>query len=196
MFLAETNGKFCEYLVGWPRLAARPPPSCSLHSLQWDWGENQKDKSGKNLTGQDKDSLVSEEEGGKKRRRKKKQCKVNHYLPPADWSPANSWVTAMMEKLPTVSLHDSIQSGIFLLWQLSPLPKPLPTPNLRAGGQSERQRSSCCCSSTVKYKLKHQCVINTFWSQICTAAQHELLKEINFIPAKPNTHCKTSATVC
>jgi len=62
-------------------LAARPPPSCSLHSLQWDWGENQKDKSEKKLTGQDIDSLVSEEEGEKKRRRKKKAMQ-SQSLPP------------------------------------------------------------------------------------------------------------------
>lgn len=192
MFLAETGGKFCECLVGWPWAAAKPPPSHLLTPAAG-WGKSRMGKSEKKLMGQDKDSLMSEA--------KTKQEPMQRESLTTSQCPASPWARTTLEKVPTL-FHS--WAWCYTVWDIPVVwsgqlsqPCPFPasiSPSAYSLGDRERERLRWCWHSSVTAKTL---VCYLLWFGYKSKTQHHggCHEEINSIPTTPSTGCELAATV-
>jgi len=93
-------GSLFQCVVGWPQLASKPPPSSLIPPLQQDGGQNRKSESEKKTHGS-RNRQFNKWKGKNLQPRTSDGKAVTHYLPSADWCPANLRATAALEELPS-----------------------------------------------------------------------------------------------
>lgn len=155
-------------MVGWPQLAAKPSPKCSLPPSRI--GKRiRSTKARKRTPSRVKIKTVYKLKGWVGEIKNLKWCKSNH-SPLADRCPANLRAMATREKLPPrfITEHDITQYRVSL-WSIHVSHLhcvPFPTPNLLTGAaewESEKASTVCKhCSATAKTLVTYQ----QFWSPV------------------------------